>query len=164
MDHTWDNVLIEYETALKIKEETQNSSYIIPVFVGEYNEDKSALSKFKIMTKEYPESITAVADEDYDPDQEDDADEGDEEGDDDGDYEEDENNQQLPDTVQIDDHEHVLKKLPKVYHGSYDCNICGFTGMGTVFHCAECEYDAHPYCALHPPATSEPVGDDDADY
>ena len=35
-NHTWDNVLLEIETALRYKATTGNASYIIPVHVGEY--------------------------------------------------------------------------------------------------------------------------------
>ena len=34
-NHTWDNVLLEIETALRYKNASGNASYIIPVFVGE---------------------------------------------------------------------------------------------------------------------------------
>jgi len=35
-NHTWDNVLLEIETALRYKTASENAAYIIPVFVGEY--------------------------------------------------------------------------------------------------------------------------------
>jgi actin len=44
-DHSYDNVLLEYETALKITELTGNKSFICPVLVGEYDESNK-LSKF----------------------------------------------------------------------------------------------------------------------
>lgn len=44
VDHTHDNVLLEYQTALQISKHINDSSYIIPVFIGEY--EGGMLKKF----------------------------------------------------------------------------------------------------------------------
>jgi hypothetical protein len=55
----------------------------------------------------------------------------------------------LPEVVFVEGHaEHPLSKLPTVYAGCYECNICGKSGTGWVYHCNEHNYDCHPQCAL----------------
>lgn len=51
-----------------------------------------------------------------------------------------------PDTVQDPRHPHPLQKLSSVYSGTYGCDGCGKNGTGTVYHCAQCNYDLHPGC------------------
>lgn len=53
-----------------------------------------------------------------------------------------------PETITIPEHEHPLKKLPKVYGGHYGCDECGSGGQGWVYHCDECGFDMHPKCAM----------------
>ena len=56
-DHTNDNVLLEYETALKLMDELKDTAYFLPVFVGELK--KSTLRKFSVYDQlQYPDSIT----------------------------------------------------------------------------------------------------------
>ena len=48
-DHSRDNVLIEYETALRISAETNNTRFIVPLFVSEYEttvDGRRVLAKF----------------------------------------------------------------------------------------------------------------------
>jgi hypothetical protein len=55
----------------------------------------------------------------------------------------------LPEAVIVDSHsEHALSKLPTVYAGCYECNLCGKSGTGWVYHCNEHNFDCHPQCAL----------------
>ena len=56
-DHTKDNVLLEYETALKVMEAIKDQAYILPVFVGELN--GNTLTKFGDFGP-YPDSITPI--------------------------------------------------------------------------------------------------------
>eukprot|EP01033_Poteriospumella_lacustris_P014737 gene14737-10542_t len=54
--HVWDNVLLEYETALQISEITNNPKYICPLHVGEC--DKGILTKFVDFSAAlYPETL-----------------------------------------------------------------------------------------------------------
>lgn len=52
----------------------------------------------------------------------------------------------FPAEITIDKHEHPLVKTEKVYGGQYGCDICGGGGKGWVYHCGECNFDAHPLC------------------
>jgi nucleoredoxin len=54
----------------------------------------------------------------------------------------------LPMIVTIDQHPHPLHKLSNVYGGQYGCDVCSKGGSGWVYHCDECRWDAHPYCAV----------------
>jgi len=58
-DHTKDNVLLEYETALKVMEAIKDQAYILPIFVGELN--GNTLTKFGDFGP-YPDSITPIVD------------------------------------------------------------------------------------------------------
>lgn len=60
-DHSIDNVLLEYETALRIKNSSrQNSAYICPVLVGSVQ--KGVLTKFTDFSPDlYPDSIEPVS-------------------------------------------------------------------------------------------------------
>lgn len=60
-DHSIDNVLLEYETALRIKNSSrQNSGYICPVLVGSVQ--KGVLTKFTDFSTElYPDSIEPIS-------------------------------------------------------------------------------------------------------
>lgn len=60
-DHSIDNVLLEYETALRIKNSSrQNSGYICPVLVGSIQ--KGVLTKFTDFSTElYPDSIEPIS-------------------------------------------------------------------------------------------------------
>jgi hypothetical protein len=55
-----------------------------------------------------------------------------------------------PDMVELKEHsEHPLKKTVCMYSsGSYRCNVCNWDGCGYVYHCEECNFDAHPQCAM----------------
>jgi hypothetical protein len=60
-DHKYDNVLLEYETALKIKELTQDKDYIVPLHVGSNSKD-GVLTKFTDFASTlYPDSIGPIA-------------------------------------------------------------------------------------------------------
>jgi len=59
-DHTKDNVLLEYETALKVMEAIKDQAYILPVLVGELN--GNTLTKFGDFGP-YPDSITPIVDD-----------------------------------------------------------------------------------------------------
>ena len=59
-DHTKDNVLLEYETALKVMEAIKDQAYILPIFVGELN--GNTLTKFGDFGP-YPDSITPIVDD-----------------------------------------------------------------------------------------------------
>jgi len=54
----------------------------------------------------------------------------------------------FPDTIIHECHEHPLVKMPKVYGGSYGCDVCGEGGEGWVYHCDQCGFDAHPACVV----------------
>lgn len=56
-DHRWDNVLLEYETALQIAKSTGNSWYICPVLVG--SSAKYPFTDFNLA--HYPDSLTRVS-------------------------------------------------------------------------------------------------------
>jgi hypothetical protein len=57
----YDNVLLEYETALKIKELTQDKDYIVPLHVGSNSKD-GVLTKFTDFASTlYPDSIGPIA-------------------------------------------------------------------------------------------------------
>ena len=44
-------------------------------------------------------------------------------------------------------HSHLLRKASDPYgHGSYGCDICDESGFGWVYRCADCGFDAHPWC------------------
>jgi len=60
-DHSIDNVLLEYETALRIKSSSrQNSGYICPVLVGSVQ--KGVLTKFTDFSADlYPDSIEPIS-------------------------------------------------------------------------------------------------------
>lgn len=47
-------------------------------------------------------------------------------------------------------HEHPIVKVPFIYRGWYDCNICSTVGLGLAYHCLDCGFDAHPQCLLGP--------------
>jgi len=53
----------------------------------------------------------------------------------------------LPKKVKINEHEHELDLLPKVYQGAYGCDLCGEGGSGFAYHCDKCGFDIHPSCA-----------------
>eukprot|EP01038_Epipyxis_sp_PR26KG_P008916 gene8916-12024_t len=58
-NHTWDNVLLEYETALAIKGVTNNKKYIVPLHVGQC--EKGVLTKFiDFSSGLYPDSILPI--------------------------------------------------------------------------------------------------------
>jgi len=54
----------------------------------------------------------------------------------------------LPEQITHNMHDHPLNKLPMVYGGGYRCNRCLKVGNGWVYHCAPCQFDLHPTCAI----------------
>lgn len=58
-DHSSDNVLLEYETALDIMKSTENPQFICPLLVGECA--GKVLSKFEDYSSDlYPDSVAAI--------------------------------------------------------------------------------------------------------
>jgi hypothetical protein len=55
----------------------------------------------------------------------------------------------MPESLQCEHlHPHLLEKRATVYGtGRYNCDVCGESGSGWVFHCQQCGWDAHPACA-----------------
>ena len=56
-DHTYDNVLLEYETALSVMDALQDPAYMLPVLVGELN--GNTLTKFSAFGP-YPDSVEPI--------------------------------------------------------------------------------------------------------
>ncbi|KAH3767297.1 nucleoredoxin 1 [Pelomyxa schiedti] len=59
----------------------------------------------------------------------------------------------LPKWIRHSKHEqHPLQLLPFVYqYGEYYCDACGGEGDGFTYHCAACQWDSHPSCAVGMP-------------
>jgi hypothetical protein len=80
----------------------------------------------------------------------------------------------MPAVLELSLHPHPVDKRESLYrNGLYNCDVCGKSGVGCVFHCEECGWDAHPaFAARHLSETSEPrppppasgrIDDDDLD-
>jgi hypothetical protein len=53
----------------------------------------------------------------------------------------------MPAFVETVFHPHTLEKRQSVYQsGRYTCDVCSSSGVGWVFHCQQCGWDAHPSC------------------
>jgi tetratricopeptide (TPR) repeat protein len=65
----------------------------------------------------------------------------------------------LPSEISHKDHEHVLSKLPSVYKGFYNCDLCKKQGNGWVYSCVDCGFDTHPHCVLEFNGTNVSAGD-----
>lgn len=61
-DHTYDNVLLEYETALKIDSTDKDFNYICPLHIGEYKNDGSLIKFNDFASNLYPDSISPILD------------------------------------------------------------------------------------------------------
>ena len=59
VNHTHDNVLLEYQTALQISSHIDDASYVVPVFIGEYTD--GMLKKFGDYDSAlYPDQLEAM--------------------------------------------------------------------------------------------------------
>jgi len=48
--------------------------------------------------------------------------------------------------VEFKAHEHPLQLELQVYQGTFECESCGESGIGPVYHCEQCKYDVHLDC------------------
>ena len=55
----------------------------------------------------------------------------------------------MPAVLKLSLHPHPVEKRESVYRsGQYICDVCGRSGVGWVFHCEGCGWDAHPACVV----------------